>query len=383
LAVLDASVAVHAWEAMRELIPPLSKDEYERLSSSLRQHGIQQPILVLPDGRIIDGLHRWMISKELGIECPMRVVDLGESDAFTLGLTLNIDRRQLSFEQIGELREAQKRIALNQRARGKTQEETAAIVGVDQSTVSDWETEESVMGGHNAFIAPDLRYSIPQGQYEVIHRRHSEGETEVSIAADYKVTPQRIGQVIQIIEAKRPELTTTTPDFPNRKYRCIVIDPPWPTEKIVTEARPRQGNRLDYPVMSLEQIEALPVSDLAADGCHIYLWVTHRFLPDGLRLFEIWGVRYQCMLTWVKPTGVVPFSWMYNTEHVLFGRIGALALERNGMKLSFEAASVRYGHSTKPEYFYERARAASPEPRLEMFARRPHEGFEAWGDEAA
>ncbi len=132
--------------------------------------------------------------------------------------------------------------------------------------------------------------------------------------------------------------------------------------------------------MDLDEIAALPVADLAnASGCHLYLWVTHKFLPDGLRLVEGWGFRYQCLLTWVKPTGITPFSWMYNTEHVIFARCGSLDIERKGLKLAFDAKVIR--HSQKPGVFFERVLAASPGPRLEMFARTQHDGFEPWGNE--
>jgi len=171
-----------------------------------------------------------------------------------------------------------------------------------------------------------------------------------------------------------------TPPLPDRKYRCIVIDPPWPVAKIERDERPNQGVALDYPTMTLDEIAALPVAELAAaDGCHIYLWTTQKFLPDAFSLFNAWGVRYQCLMTWVKPTGMTPYSWMYNTEHVLFGRIGKLDLQRMGLKLSFEAQVTR--HSEKPAVFYERVAQASPEPRLDMFARNTRDGFDVWGNE--
>jgi N6-adenosine-specific RNA methylase IME4 len=171
-----------------------------------------------------------------------------------------------------------------------------------------------------------------------------------------------------------------TPDLPEDTYRAIAIDPPWPMAKIEREERPNQGEILDYPVMTLEEIAALPVADLAApDGCHVYLWTTHKFLPDALDLFRVWGVRYQCLMTWVKNVGITPYSWMYDTEHVLFGRIGSLQLEKLGMRLSFTAPVA--GHSVKPDVFYGRVLAASPSPRLEMFARRARDGFEGWGNE--
>jgi len=39
------------------------------------------------------------------------------------------------------------------------------------------------------------------------------------------------------------------------------------------------------------------------------------------------------------------------------------------------------GHSIKPDVFYERVAAASPGPRLEMFARTSRDGFDCWGNE--
>lgn len=180
-------------------------------------------------------------------------------------------------------------------------------------------------------------------------------------------------------EMYQPE-SLPMPDPPEGQYRCLVIDPPWPMERVLREGRPLQPRALNYPIMSLEEIAALSIPELgASDGCHLYLWVTQKYLPYGLELVERWGFRYQCLLTWIKPVGVTPFSWMYNTEHVIFARQGDLPLQMQGQKLSFEESSR--GHSIKPDIFYERVLVASPEPRLDMFARRDREGFKVWGNE--
>lgn len=191
--------------------------------------------------------------------------------------------------------------------------------------------------------------------------------------------------------------------LPEGKYRCLVIDPPWPMQKIEREVRPNQVKELDYPTMTLEEIADLPIPKLANEGgCHVYLWVTHRFLPDGLAFFEKWGVSYQCVLTWVKNVGFTPYSWMYSTEHVLFGRIGSLELLKLGKRLDTNAkrldsnveldnngfidnlmafnADVRE-HSRKPDIFYTLVKEVSPKPRLDMFSREKREGFIPWGNE--
>jgi N6-adenosine-specific RNA methylase IME4 len=171
--------------------------------------------------------------------------------------------------------------------------------------------------------------------------------------------------------------------IPEGSYRCIVVDPPWPMEKIERDVRPKQKRELDYPTMSVEKITAKfkeVIRDHAqVEGCHVYLWTTHRFLPDALGIFMQAGVDYQCLLTWVKPTSMTPYSWMYNTEHVLFGHVGSLPLLKLGMKVSFESPAVK--HSEKPEIFYERMMAASPEPRLELYQRKKRDGIVGWGNE--
>jgi N6-adenosine-specific RNA methylase IME4 len=136
---------------------------------------------------------------------------------------------------------------------------------------------------------------------------------------------------------------------------------------------------MDYPLMTLRDIELLPVNELSQPDSHLYLWTTHKHLPHAIDIAEGWGFRYHALMTWVKNVGFTPFSWMFSTEHVIFARRGNLPLERMGLRLDF-AAAVRE-HSRKPDVFYERVIAVSPGPRLEMFARERREGFDAWGDE--
>jgi len=133
---------------------------------------------------------------------------------------------------------------------------------------------------------------------------------------------------------------------------------------------------MDYATMSLDDIKALPVARLADErGAHIYLWTTHKFLPFAFELFEAWGVRYECLLTWKKPIAK-PVWWRYNTEHALFGKVGSLAPLKKGMSVGFDAP--QQGHSHKPEIFYQIVRSVSPEPRLTMFDEK-RDGFIAWG----
>lgn len=255
---------------------------------------------------------------------------------------------------------------------GLTQAEAADVVGVGQATVSR-DLDEAIHL-HNAATSAAEN---PQASPSLF-----DGPAEDAIHLDNLPDPaaDRSEEIQELARQAQPEPVTEPPPLPQQRFSCIVIDPPWPMPKIERKAHPWQGVSLDYPTMPITDIEKLPVSDLAEEASHIYLWVTHRFLPDGLRLLDSWGFRYQCLMTWAKPSGFTPYSWMYDSEHVLFGTRGGLKLLKRGLRLTF--TEPVNGHSVKPEVFYDRVRAASPGPRLEMFARQERSGFVPWGNEA-
>jgi N6-adenosine-specific RNA methylase IME4 len=169
------------------------------------------------------------------------------------------------------------------------------------------------------------------------------------------------------------------PPLPEGKFRTIVVDPPWPVQKILRKERMLQEEDLGYKTIQIKQIMDFPMRDFMAEDCHMYLWATQKHIPTAFEVFKAWNVKYECLLTWVKNVGFTPFSWMYSTEHVLFGRVGSLELLKKGERLDFYA-KVRE-HSRKPNEFYELVRKVSPEPRIDVFAREKHDGFASWGNE--
>jgi len=211
--------------------------------------------------------------------------------------------------------------------------------------------------------------TIPEEKFEEhIAKTKDQGEELTSIGT------QRLAKKLKQIEQTEIE----SPPLPEKKYQTLVIDPPWPTQKILREVRPKQ-DIFDYPTMTIEQIKQFPLNEIAAENCHLYLWTTHKFLPDALDILNVWGFKYQCLLTWVKNVGMTPFSWMYSTEHCLFGRQGNLGLLIKGVRLDFHA-KVRE-HSRKPDEFYNKVILVSPEPRIDIFSREEREGFEQYGIE--
>lgn len=181
------------------------------------------------------------------------------------------------------------------------------------------------------------------------------------------------------------------PAFPAGQFEMIVSDPPWKYKLRNQDASHR--NRCPYPSMSNAEILALPVPQLAAKDCVLWLWVTNNFMDVGLDCVKHWGFTQKTILTWVKVTKkgtphIGTGHWLRPvTEHCIlavrgkvpcFGAIGAGTMS-NEPTVIF---SRRREHSQKPPEFYRLAEKLCPNySKLEMFARSPRKGWTVWGGE--
>jgi N6-adenosine-specific RNA methylase IME4 len=165
-----------------------------------------------------------------------------------------------------------------------------------------------------------------------------------------------------------------------KKYKTIVVDPPWPVKKIVRKVRPNQKQNLDYPTMSLDAIKTLPISALSAENSVLFLWTTHAFLPSSFDIMSAWGFRYQRTLTWDKRNGMCLFGFHHRTEFCLFGYKGKLEMypRRKAIPTCFVVKSER--HSAKPDEFYDIV-SVFGSPMIDVFARKERGGWDVWGNE--
>ncbi len=146
------------------------------------------------------------------------------------------------------------------------------------------------------------------------------------------------------------------------------------------------GSRpLAYQTMTLPEIAALPVDTLAADDAVLWLWTTSLYLPKSFAVVEAWGFRYCQTLVWGKnnplPLGSVAPS---AAEFLLVGKRGKPVVDWvfPSSVIVTPRPSDRT-HSRKPDCFLDYIEAASPAPRLEMFARKARlSGWDYWGNES-
>lgn len=169
--------------------------------------------------------------------------------------------------------------------------------------------------------------------------------------------------------------------LPNKKYKTILVDPPWNQEMSGKYTRRTRANEdLIYPTMTLGEIKELPVSNLAEKGCHLWLWTTNQFLRQAFEVMEAWGFKYLTTITWVKPSGCG--NWFVSrTQHCLFGYKEKCQFNKDKYKPTVFFAGLPKKHSQKPSGFYTFIEGISDEERIELFARDRREGWDAWGNE--
>lgn len=170
-----------------------------------------------------------------------------------------------------------------------------------------------------------------------------------------------------------------------RKYQVIYADPPW---------RYRQKNvqgaaENHYPTMSLEELCALPIKEIATPDCTLFLWATLPQLPEAIHLIRAWGFSFKtAAFVWVKLNRKANSLFMglghwtrANAEICLLATKGHP--KRQARNVRQVIVSHVEEHSKKPDEARRRIETLMGDvPRIELFARQHPSGWDVWGNEA-
>lgn len=174
-----------------------------------------------------------------------------------------------------------------------------------------------------------------------------------------------------------------------KKYRVLVIDPPW------SWAGGKKSRPQHYERMNMEDILAMPVRELLhPDGARVFLWITAPLLNRIGDLQKAWRLKFSTTMTWIKVKPSENMMFFYrdsfsegmglevrgNAEFIVILKIGKP--QRLGSK-KFPSLIVapRMQHSRKPVDLHEAIEARLDGPYAEVFARAPRLGWDVWGNE--
>lgn len=207
-----------------------------------------------------------------------------------------------------------------------------------------------------------------------------------------------------------------TPPFPEIKAGALYVDPPWRFATFSEKGRGRSPDGLTpksernlqrqnrperhYPTMTLEDIKALPVGDLAAKDCVLFLWAVDPLLPEAIEVGRAWGFKYKTVaFIWAKERKTTsrrgddkiepnharfPLGTGYWTRAnpeicLLFTRGKPKRLHADVRKL---VIAPRREHSRKPDEIRPMIERLVDGPHMELFARSSRDNWTSWGLDA-
>lgn len=180
-------------------------------------------------------------------------------------------------------------------------------------------------------------------------------------------------------EKMRSANKSDTLSFPEGKYGVICADPPWRYEFAETTSRKIENQ---YDTMELDELIELPIADIAADDCVLFLWATSPKLREALELIVGWQYEYKTCMVWVKDKIGMGYYARQQHELLLIATRGKPGVPAESVRPSSVVNAPRTQHSAKPEEVYKLIEAMYPtHPRIELFARQRRENWMSWGNE--
>ncbi len=176
---------------------------------------------------------------------------------------------------------------------------------------------------------------------------------------------------------------------PNQSFKTVLADPPWRFLNRTGKVAPEHRRLSRYETLHTEEIMEIPVCEVTAEKCHLYLWVPNALLQEGLMVMKAWGFQYKTNLVWHKvrkdggPDGRgVGFYFRNTTELVLFGVKGSYRTLEPGRTQVNIIKTQKQEHSRKPDALYDIIEKCSSGPFLEIFSRGKRKGWEVFGNQS-
>lgn len=172
------------------------------------------------------------------------------------------------------------------------------------------------------------------------------------------------------------------------KYNIIYADPGWEFDNKHTGGSMSSGSAQQYTVSSVTDICNLPVKNIAADDCVLFMWWVASMPKEAIQVAEAWGFKIKTMtaFTWLKQTVTgkdhfgMGFWTRQQAENVL------IAIKGKPQRISRSIRQLIRGpvgiHSQKPAETRDRiVKLMGDLPRIELFAREHAPGWDCWGDQ--
>jgi N6-adenosine-specific RNA methylase IME4 len=405
---------------LADLFPLLEGVEFDAFAADIAANGILDEI-VIHQGKILDGRNRYRAGIEAGliaadldlarVAWPDEFREFGSegseliwndgveniADPLKWVLSKNLHRRHLNESQRAMVAEKLAELDHGQRQTGKFADVTTQGQAAELLHVSERSLRSARQVREHG--APVLVDAVEAGTVAVsaaaeLAKLPADEQAEIIRGADPKafarVAKERRHERAAEKTAQRSEDNARRQGgnvpLPAGKYGVIYADPPWRFEVWSDGGKDRSAEN-HYPTMTFDQIAALPVDDLAAPDCALFLWAVMPQLAEALTLIEAWGFTYKtCGFNWVKTNGDGSPAMGMGYWTRSNAEICLLATRGQPKRLAADVRQVvlapRGAHSAKPDRIAADIERLVAGPYVELFRRgeaRP--GWDAWGNE--
>jgi len=373
----------------KDLIPPLTTEEFKQLENNCLAEGIREKILTW-NGFIIDGHNRFEIATrwDLDFETESKHFD-SEEDVKIWMANNQLGRRNLMDFVKGELyfiiEELEKEKGALKRVVSKLNNDNASktkLSIIDNDVIPKHNTQK--------IVSDKLGWSTgKKAMFDVVKKKAPEEVKaklrtgEVSINAAYKEIKkeEKKAERIDVIKKQIEEIEQGELPELEGLFDVVSVDPPWNYEgesKNITSFD-AVGRRVSnpYPEMTTDEIKKikLPLMDDAV----VLLWTTHKFLPDAFDILKEWNLDYKATLIWNKEKMGMGAWFRMQSEFCLVAVKGKPYWSNTTYRDII--SEPRREHSRKPEFFYKMVNNITLGRKLEYFSREKREGWLVYGND--
>lgn len=189
------------------------------------------------------------------------------------------------------------------------------------------------------------------------------------------------GDLRKRLRAHKLAATAAANPLPKDKYRVIYADPPWKYADELIEGYGAAEHH--YPTMTIAELAALPIKDLALPDAVLFMWVTSPLLEECFEVIKGWGFQYKSMFVWDKVKHNFGHYNSVRHELLLICTRGSCTPDSGELHDSVVSVERNDTHSSKPEEFRRLIDSLYTDgQRIELFSRTKAKGWHVWGNEA-